>query len=305
VQDLLNLRWCIESAPLIHTKALDGLQVIDAKWCNEALQHDAAWLNTLMAQPHLLSDFMNEGSHLKRPLGKRFERYLEFWFRYSPRWRLLAANLQVQRLKQTEGEFDFIVLDQWAQQVIHFEVACKFYLGFKPSRLAEHWIGPSGHDRLDLKLDTLKRQVNLSQVPTAREQLFDIDIHIDARAALVKGFFFYHFSTLTRPVSPQHAAPNHNAGWWGYLNELHHLFNVGDATWVILPKSDWLANVHLNFSDDRLRSSRQMIQAVQTAHETTAKPVMLAQVEFEKGCWIETSRGCIVPNKWPGNFSTQ
>jgi hypothetical protein len=69
----------------------------------------------------------------------------------------LYENIQVIEDK-TIGEIDFIIEDKNTKQVIHMELAYKFYL-FDPSISSEpinNWIGPNRNDSLQEKLEKLK-----------------------------------------------------------------------------------------------------------------------------------------------------
>jgi hypothetical protein len=65
----------------------------------------------------------------------------------------LYENIQVIEDKKTIGEIDFIIEDKNTKQVIHMELAYKFYL-FDPSISSEpinNWIGPNRDDSLQEK----------------------------------------------------------------------------------------------------------------------------------------------------------
>lgn len=298
VQAFENLRWCISSTPLLVSGLLQDQRLLDARWCTDQLQRHKHWLEAVAKDNDSIAQAVDDPAPGRIPLGKRFERYLHFWFEQSPFFELKAANLQVNQDKRTIGEFDFIVEDIELNTTMHIEVACKFYLGVNNRRERADWVGPSGRDRLDLKTDTLKRQLELARREEGRRALEAIGVRDVQAAALVKGYFFHHYTKLLKHQVPHGGHPAHNAGWWAYERELNHLFS-GDGTWVILPKSDWLANVHLNLADDRLLSARLMVSACREYFASAGRSVMVAQLDRVGDSWVELSRGCIVHNHWP------
>lgn len=298
VQAIQNLRWCIGSTPLLKSEAFGAGVVLDERWCAAQLRRHEDWLNDLALQKNVIAQAVDDPAAGRIPLGKRFERYLHFWFEHSPFFELKAANVQVNGDQFTIGEFDFIVEDLETSEVMHLEVACKFYLGVDNRRAQNRWVGPSGRDRLDMKTETLKRQLSLAEQPEGHATLNDLSIGKVTPRAFVKGYFFHHFTRLMQFKIPHGGHPKHNAGWWAYEREVDRLF-AGDGTWIILPKSDWLAAVHLDVSDERLLSARRMPHACRDYIAANGRAVMVAQLDRVSGYWIEISRGCIVTNKWP------
>ena len=63
-----------------------------------------------------------------RRLGHRFETCVSAWFQHHPEWDINAANYMVQLCKRTAGEIDLLV--ERAGEVLHLELAVKFYLYF-------------------------------------------------------------------------------------------------------------------------------------------------------------------------------
>ena len=82
-------------------------------------------------------------------LGKRFEQLVNWWFEASPEYTVVAKNIIVQGQERTLGEMDLILQDNETEQVIHLELACKFYLQTSSSRSWPNWIGMDPSDRLD------------------------------------------------------------------------------------------------------------------------------------------------------------
>lgn len=113
-------------------------------------------------------DRLHASKHKQR-LGLYFERLMYFWLTHSPLHEVIAKGLSVRQFsnKSTLGECDYLVFDKSTQQLQHWEVAVKFYLGVSYKNATEKskmaWLGPNLKDRLDLKIHhTLNHQLPLS-----------------------------------------------------------------------------------------------------------------------------------------------
>lgn len=93
-------------------------------------------------------------------LGHLVEKIVSECIRASSDFQVLHENLQLIEDKMTIGELDFIVQDARSKEIIHLELAYKFYL-YDPSISTDpikNWIGPNRNDSLDLKLSKLKEK---------------------------------------------------------------------------------------------------------------------------------------------------
>ena len=94
----MRLRWAVGSAPLMaHHPDLD-FQVLDDRWCQDALDADLPlfeqWASELvMGQSPLPPHILEPGGQL---LGKHFEALVAFWLESSPHFRLRAHSVQLQ-----------------------------------------------------------------------------------------------------------------------------------------------------------------------------------------------------------------
>ncbi len=101
-------------------------------------------------------------------LGKQAEACFEAYLNQSEAFQLLAANLQIHTSpslsnpseKKTLGELDYIVRNLKTENVIHIELACKFYLYENAADISEteKWIGPNRKDSLFDKLEKLRQK---------------------------------------------------------------------------------------------------------------------------------------------------
>lgn len=140
-------------------------------------------------------------------LGLRFEALLAFWLQdtgHHP-YQLLGKNLKRLEQQRTIGEVDFLLLNQETNQVEHWEVAVKFYLG-EASLLPEQWLGLNRKDSLGRKLQHLaNKQFNVESIN---------QYEIQHRKAIIKGRLFYPLPLISK--FPDWLAPNHLQGQWGY-----------------------------------------------------------------------------------------
>jgi hypothetical protein len=91
-------------------------------------------------------------------LGHLAEKIVGQLIKSSTNFKVLYENVQILEEEKTIGEIDFILQNQNTKQVLHVELAYKFYL-FDPSISTEtinNWIGPNRNDSLQEKLDKLK-----------------------------------------------------------------------------------------------------------------------------------------------------
>jgi len=92
-------------------------------------------------------------------LGHLAEKVVSGLIKSSTNYKILFENIQIVKDKQTIGEIDFIIEEIKSKQLIHLELAYKFYL-FDPTISSEpmhNWIGPNRNDSLKEKLEKLKR----------------------------------------------------------------------------------------------------------------------------------------------------
>ena len=102
--------------------------------------------------------------NLQQKLGYLYEDALGILLEASPRFDLLARNLQLHSDTQTTlGELDFLLRDLDSDLLIHLELATKFYLAVEtPSGLALP--GPDARDNYFRKLQRLRsHQLTLAQ----------------------------------------------------------------------------------------------------------------------------------------------
>lgn len=116
----------------------------------------------------------------KLRLGHMVEKIVSELFKSSTNYNVLHENIQIIKDKNTIGELDFIIENTSINQLIHLELAYKFYL-FDPSISEEpihNWIGPNRKDSLKEKLEKLKtKQFPLLFHEATKSKFATIDIN--------------------------------------------------------------------------------------------------------------------------------
>ena len=112
-------------------------------------------------------------------LGHLVEKIVSELIKASENYKILHENVQIIQDKNTIGEIDFIIQNIASKQLIHLELAYKFYL-FDPtisSETKQNWIGPNRKDALHEKLNKLtQKQFPLLYHKTTKAQLPTIKI---------------------------------------------------------------------------------------------------------------------------------
>ena len=157
----------------------------------------------------------------------------------SPRFELLAANLQIHGKKETLGELDYIVRNLKTEKTIHIELACKFYLYDENAGDTEEekWIGPNRKDNLFDKLEKVKRkQFPLLQTDEAIEKLTALGIPPPVSQQLCLKAFLFLPKNISAQLFPKHI----QECIVGYYIQQKDLMEDEAALYAIPTKKEWL-----------------------------------------------------------------
>ncbi len=287
-----DLAWTLLSPPLLaRTPWPQRHPLIASSWATEpGLLAD--WLQRQDENPHALHEWLSRSS--VRRLGLYYERLWQFALHAAPGIEILAANLPIRQGGHTLGELDLLLRD--ASGVHHVELAIKLYLGRPPSA-PEHWIGPGGRDRLDLKLDHLAtHQLPLSGSPQARQALEMLTRAPIQASMWLGGYLFYPHDRDHPP--PTGAEPAHLRGAWLHRRQWPGLqARYPDAHWQPLPRNAWLAPA---IRPATQAWSAQDLQAWMDGLAVDAGAQLLVDLQPDgNGAFTERQRIFLVADDWP------
>jgi len=285
LQLLNDLFWVVTSLNLLNQdlpefKEEIGIDLIE----DREKKAFSIWFQALCENPFLLESYFNSEDQLI--LGKYFERLVQFFFENYPRYELLIAGKQFFDRKTTLGELDFVIRDKTKNEVLHLEVAVKYYMGYKSSPKHSMWIGPNGLDTLEKKLTKFERQLALS---ISEES--NIDFKIDRRIALLKGFFFIHWRAKVWPHFHINSLEN---GEWMYEEEMGSALD-DNGRYIIFPKHLWLSF----YLDPETKSAAKpdIMMKVSDQINTIKKGIMLVMIDEKEHKVL--AKKLVVPSKWP------
>lgn len=135
-----DIDWLLKCPPLLTETALHW-DVAELEYQNSRLSDQS--LNTLWQARC-------------GKLGRYFEALAEHLFKHSTRHEILACNHAIHINKRTLGELDLLVKDLKTDEVIHIELALKFYLWVPNTPSHTYgWVGSGLHDFLADKVNRL------------------------------------------------------------------------------------------------------------------------------------------------------
>lgn len=233
-----DLAWAILSPTLIVTR--DAGHYCSARWFELAFESIAPHLQQLEQDDSPLLQHLNTPASHR--LGIYFERLWSYWLQHNERYELLGANVQVPHNGNTLGEFDFIVHDRHADEIEHWELALKFYLGIPPLHVAQHWFGPNLQDRLDMKYQHLQeKQLPLSQTLAGQNTARAHGWNITRRRLISKGRLYYPDSGAS--PFPDCVDSGHLRGRWMTQTAFHQQTRQQPCTDLkILGKNEWMVS---------------------------------------------------------------
>lgn len=334
-----NLAWCLFSPPLLsvddgHYPLMPRLQFADYQ----------SWLTQLDSKPEALVEHMRQ---CKSPrIGLIFEHYWHFFWEtqrgscIQPPWPTQREagqwikNLQVNHphTHQTIGEADFIAYQEETHDLLHYELAVKFYLGYPARQLNQEktteslWLGPNCIDRLDLKLNKMSsKQLQLMHNPVAKNTLPPDwqTLPIDSKMIL-RGQLFYPANLESFSTKEISLSDDHLKGYWYYPQDLLTSINENEEI-IILDKDEWLCTpvqqhheritsksnlmdalqpllikqdeVNTKGKEKRIMTARPMILSI--GHSNIAEESSVMSESQTMRQWREQRRVFVVPYHWP------
>ncbi len=191
----------------------------------EQFAHYQHRLDALDLDPTELIQFVQKLKSTR--LGLRFEYLFWFWLQDKANlaYQLIQHSIQIIDGKNTLGEIDFLVLNCATQQVEHWEVALKYYLGESDLSL-NYWYGLNRSDTLYRKLNHFsEKQFQFT---------YALDLQIQRKVAVMKGQLYIphlrQFDQIPHWVNLQR-----RIGQWG-----HHIRNEVQTNFYRLQRHEWI-----------------------------------------------------------------
>ncbi|GAB3107071.1 DUF1853 family protein [Aestuariicella hydrocarbonica] len=320
-----NLAWCIFSPPLVdvrhiqsatisssHTRSDETLP-LSAAPDNGMTPQDCAWLESLDESPEPLEQWMKQCPSSR--LGFQFEYYWQFWWqRRSPHLEH-RFNIQLHQNGKTLGEVDAVSWNPNTGELVHSELAVKFYLGIESDKLPREkradsrysWVGPQAIDRLDLKWHQLvdKQLQRLHPAAKSTDRICSAAITLPAHwqveklttQLIMRGRLFYPARGMPGKELPAYLHPLHLRGRWLKLQELT---SMPPTYWVLLARHQWLSPQAVPLSNKSDAISTGALHDLLTTHFAShQQPVQVIRLAPSANHWREQERLFVVPNQWP------
>jgi hypothetical protein len=290
-QAISDLRWALESPPLLQHHL-----AVDSEWGRLDLARNQGVFGKLSAPRSALHTAVRRRSSNR--LGEYFETLIRVWIEEVPPATLLGANVQVHGKGGTVGEFD--LLFERDDDVHHWELAVKFYLGYPGEHGQPAWIGPNPEDVwLEKWRRMRKHQLRLSRMKEGRRLLRRMGVRKQAHArALVKGWLFDPLDERYAVEDHPDTHPRAARGWWVHHGSLAdfspEIENKGAERWLRLRHDRWMSPISSAPADRLFASPGQLLSG---AHPQRAH--LVAGLAESADGWREVTRGFVVPDGWP------
>lgn len=192
-------------------------------------------------------------------LGHLAEKIVSQLIKSSNNYKLLYKNIQIKAGGDTIGEIDFIIEKLNTKQVIHLELAYKFYL-FDPNISRDtinNWIGPNRKDSLNEKLEKLKKkQFPLLYHNSTRQKLNDISIENTSQTLCLLASLFIPYEYKGS------FSPAYEKAIKGYYLNFRSFFDLDNSakTYHVPTKKEWGIDPEDNETWTNLNGVKQHIE---------------------------------------------
>lgn len=191
-------------------------------------------------------DFTKLSITEKLPLGKRVEKFFQFYIEQSKHYDLIKSNIQIIKNKQTLGELDFIVFNKRDKKYIHIEHIYKFYL-YDDSFTNEidRYIGPNKNDSFSKKIAKLKdKQFPLLYKKECSDYLEDININLIEQEVCFKGNIYVPIGLLHKdiPILDNSCIKGFYINYKEFLNNR----DFRDFEYFLPARVDWICDCSKN-----------------------------------------------------------
>lgn len=179
-------------------------------------------------------------------LGKRVERFFEFYITQAKNYELVKNNIQIIHNKHTLGELDFIIYDKNAQKYLHIEHIYKFYLyDDSISNEIDRFVGPNKNDTFDRKLEKLNnKQLPLLYKEETKKYLDDINIDEIEQKVCFKGKIYLPLDFLETGIPIINDACI--SGFYLNYEEFSSKIEFRSLEYFLPEKFDWICDPSTN-----------------------------------------------------------
>jgi hypothetical protein len=180
------------------------------------------------------------------PLGKRIERFFEFYINQSQNYELIKSNIQIIHDKKTLGELDFLIFDKKQRKYMHIEHIYKYYL-YDLSFINEidRFIGPNRDDSFAQKLTKLKeKQLPLLYKDETKNYFDDIDTDAFEQKVCFKGNIYVPINLLGKeiPIINNSCIQGFYISYIEFIEQKY----FKEFEYFLPPRSDWVSDCRLN-----------------------------------------------------------
>lgn len=292
-----HLAWLVHSRPILE---IDGSRASGPRrWPAEV---DSLILELDRNPAPLLEHLARRNSNR---LGLYFEQLYGYALTQILGQRILAQNLPVRFQGRTLGELDFLVHDPAGDQVVHHEIAVKFYMGWNgegrdraatTEGLARTpgWYGPDTRDQLSVKLQRLREhQIPMWQSEAGLRCLREEGLAApDATHLGLYGYLFLHQEGGAPALPEGIRSPDANISWRRVTE--HGPVVATETCMAVLRKPHWLGPLQCPAHYKPEPGQHAAIQA-----EAESRPLLVASLQrTTQGFWLETGRQFVVPEHW-------
>lgn len=202
-------------------------------------------------------------------LGHQVEHiYLEL-LNASDEYDVLAHSVQLIENKQTLGELDYIIKSNVTQEIIHIELAYKFYL-LDPTMdgPVEGLVGPNRSDAFTYKMSKTKNKQMPLLYSVAAKKALEIDVNQIAQQVAFYAQIFVPYKDGPYEIGALNT--DCIVGYWLNLN----LFTSGDfIQWkfYIPQKREWL---HIPHEDVAWLDYQSVLEVLSDRHSIKRSPML-------------------------------
>lgn len=227
-----SLYWLLFSTCPINKDGIEGVALFPEEWIELLKENSKRYFKNLDQNPESLVVFLAKGNTYR--LGIYAERLLHFFFDTFSEIELLLHNYQIIDQKITLGEVDFVI--RWQGRTIHIELATKYYLAAIPSNDLAKWVGPSGKDTLQRKIE----KVTNHQLPIVHTPIFkaQTQLHSVESYLMLRGNFF-----TIENYEPNWKNPLASYGAYIHIEDFLLLYRAAPLHYFFLWKPNWMASI--------------------------------------------------------------